>query len=82
MGSTTGLFRLEPKRLRVYSRRDGLRNDNAQAVAEGADGTIWVGTAEGVSGIREGRIEYLSSPEANEGWQKVTVLLAGRQSAL
>ena len=56
MGSTTGLYRLEPKRLRVYSRREGLRNDDVQAVVEGADGTIWVGTAEGASGIRDGKV--------------------------
>ena len=82
VGSPTGLYRLEPKRLRVYARREGLRNDDTQAVAEGADGTIWVGTAEGASSIRDGKVSNLPVPEAGAGWQKVTVLLAGQQDAL
>ncbi|MCX6915193.1 MAG: triple tyrosine motif-containing protein, partial [Verrucomicrobia bacterium] len=82
VGSTTGLFRLEPKRLRVYSRRDGLRNDDVQAVAEGADGTIWVGTSEGISRISEGQVSNLAAPEARTKWAKVPVLLADRLNAL
>jgi ligand-binding sensor domain-containing protein len=82
VGTTTGLYRLEPKRLRVYSRREGLRNDNAQAVAEGAEGTIWVGTAEGISSIREGKVSNLPVPEDGQGWQEVTVLLADQQDDL
>jgi signal transduction histidine kinase/ligand-binding sensor domain-containing protein len=82
VGSATGLFRLEPKRLRVYSRRDGLRNDDTQAVAEGVDGTIWVGTAEGISGIRDGKPFDLPVPTADTEQKKVTVLLADRQNVL
>jgi ligand-binding sensor domain-containing protein len=82
IGSVTGLFRLEPKRLRVYSRRNGLRSDDTQAVAEGADGTIWVGTGEGISGIRSGQVVNLSAPDAGAEWRRVTVLLADRHNAL
>jgi signal transduction histidine kinase/ligand-binding sensor domain-containing protein len=82
VGSTTGLFRLEPKRLRVYSCRDGLRNDATQAVAEGTDGTIWVGTDRGVNGIREGKVLDLPSPEDGQGWEGVSALLVDRQKAL
>jgi ligand-binding sensor domain-containing protein len=82
VGSVTGLFRLEPKRLRVYSRRDGLRSDDTQAVAEGADGTIWVGMGEGISGIRSGQVVNLPAPDAGTEWRRVTVLLADRHNAL
>jgi len=82
VGSMTGLFRLEPKRLRVYSRRNGLRNDDTLAVAEGADGTMWVGTAEGMSGIRDGQAVNLPAPGDGTGWQRVAVLLADRHNAL
>ncbi len=82
VGTVTGLFRLEPKRLRVYSRRNGLRNDDTQAVAEGADGIIWVGTGEGISGIRAGQVVNLPAPDVGAGWQRVTVLLADRHNAL
>ena len=82
LGSMNGLFRLEPKRLRVYSRRNGLRSDDTQAVAEGADGTIWVGTGEGISGIRAGQAVNLPPPDAGAEWQRVTVLLADRHNAL
>jgi ligand-binding sensor domain-containing protein len=82
VGSMAGLFRLEPKRLRVYSRRNGLRSDDTPAVAEGADGTIWVGTAAGISGIRDGIVTNLPSPEEGAEWPRVTVLLADRHNAL
>ena len=82
IGSMNGLFRLEPKRLRVYSRRNGLKSDDTQAVAEGADGTIWVGTAAGISGIRAGQAVNLPAPGTGAEWQRVTVLLANQQNAL
>jgi ligand-binding sensor domain-containing protein len=82
IGSMNGLFRLEPKRLRVYSRRNGLKSDDTQTVAEGTDGTIWVGTAAGISGIRAGQAVNLSAPDAGTEWRRVTVLLADRHNAL
>src|SRR6185369_2582644 len=47
IGCTTGLWQLTPKRLRVYSRHDGLRSDDVQAVAGSIDGSVWVGTRQG-----------------------------------
>ena len=82
VGTKTGLLRLERKRIRVYSRRDGLRSDDTLAVAKGADGTIWVGTAEGVSGVRNGQITNLPPPEATVAWKRVPVFLADRKNAL
>jgi ligand-binding sensor domain-containing protein/two-component sensor histidine kinase len=83
VGSTSGLFRFEPKRLKVYSKRDGLKDDEVQAVTESPDGTIWAGTADGISAIREGKVINLSPPEADLDWgNKVSVFLADRQNQL
>lgn len=82
VGTTTGLLRLEPKRIRVYSRRDGMRNDDTLALARGADGTIWVGTAEGISGIRNGQITNLPPPDARGTWKDVPVFLADHENRL
>ncbi len=82
VGTTTGLFRLERKRIKVYSRLDGLRSDNTLGVTKGADGTIWVSTAEGMSRIRDGQVENLPLPEGSENWKRIGVLLADQQDAL
>ena len=82
VGSMSGLFRIEPKRIQVYSRRDGLPSDNTLAVTKAADGTIWVGTAAGVSRIRDGKVENLPPPEAGENWKNIGVFLADKQNAL
>ena len=82
VGTTTGLLRLEPKRIRVYSRRDGLPSDSTLAVTKAADGTIWVGTAAGLSRIREGMVENIPLPEADDSGGKIAVFLADKQNAL
>ena len=64
VGCKTGLLRLEPKRVRSYSSRDGLRNEDAKVVTESPDGTIWVVTAGGLSSIRQGEVDNQSSPLA------------------
>lgn len=82
VGTTTGLVRLEPKRIKVYSRRDGLPSDDTLAVTKGADGTIWVGTEAGVSRIREGKVENIPPPEAGGNWKSIGVFLADKQDTL
>jgi ligand-binding sensor domain-containing protein len=82
VGTTTGLFRLEPKRIRAYSRNDGLRSDETLAVAKGADGTIWVGMAEGINSIRDGKVENPSPPAPGVSWERAPVFLADRHNAL
>jgi len=59
VGSTMGLFRLQPRRVRVYSVAEGLRDDNTLAVTAAPDGTVWVGAETCVSAIREGVVENL-----------------------
>jgi signal transduction histidine kinase/ligand-binding sensor domain-containing protein len=82
IGMATGLLRLEPKRIRVYSRRNGMRSDDTLAVAKGAYGTIWVGTTEGVSGVRSGQITNLPPPQANRSSERIPVFLLDHKNAL
>jgi signal transduction histidine kinase/ligand-binding sensor domain-containing protein len=81
VGSTTGLLRLQQKRIKVYSRRDGLRNDNILAVTRGADDTIWLGTDKGLSAIRDGKIENLPPPPGDEFWEATPVFLVDKENA-
>jgi signal transduction histidine kinase len=82
VGTTVGLFRLEPKRLKVYSRREGLENDDTQAVMMSSDGTIWVGTAGGISAIRPEGIINLPPRNPDAGYQRCGILLADSQHRL
>lgn len=68
VGSTTGLFRLQSKRIKVYSRADGLANDDVLAVTTSADGAVWLGTQRGVGRIQDGRVSnvILRDPEPIE----------------
>jgi ligand-binding sensor domain-containing protein len=51
-----GLVRLQPRRLKTYTTRDGLAHDNVWSVCEGTDGNIWVGTGSGLSRVQNGHV--------------------------
>lgn len=60
-GGRAGLHRLSRRRVTVLTSEDGLPCDNASAVTQGADGTVWVGLlcrggAEGLVAVRDGRV--------------------------
>jgi signal transduction histidine kinase/ligand-binding sensor domain-containing protein len=78
IGTESGLCQLRPNAVRVYAREHGLRNDNVKSVAEGPDGTIWLGTAMGVSGIKDGQVTNLPAI-ASTDWGHPEVLLADRR---
>ena len=82
VGATVGLFRLEPKLLKVHSRRDGLEDNDVLAVTMGPDGTIWVGTAGGINAIRPQGITNLPPRTPYSDRQGCGVLLADRQNQL
>jgi ligand-binding sensor domain-containing protein/signal transduction histidine kinase len=82
IGTSTGLFRLQRKRLRVYAKHDGLTNDNTVACMEGPDGAIWLGTGEGVSVIAQGKVMNLPPPPGEAGWGKISTLLVDRRNRL
>src|SRR5207245_8308241 len=82
VGAATGLFRLRPARMKVYSSRDRLAGDLTLAVTQGPDGTIWVGTARGVSGIRIGRGENVAAQQGGLAKHGKAVLAADGKNAL
>jgi ligand-binding sensor domain-containing protein/signal transduction histidine kinase len=46
---------------RSYTTRNGLDDNNVSALAEDADGNIWVGTLSGLNRIRHGIISHIAS---------------------
>ena len=50
-----GLWRIEGSQTVQYTKRDGLINDFIRAIYQGRDGSLWIGTDEGVSRLRQGR---------------------------
>jgi len=79
IGTESGLCQLRPKPVQVYARENGLRNDYVKSVTEGPDGTIWLGTAEGVSGIKDGQVTNLPPVEPPSNWGRAEGLLADRR---
>ncbi|AEY02334.1 putative periplasmic ligand-binding sensor protein [Oceanimonas sp. GK1] len=54
---THGLIALEPGREpRIIDRRQGLSADEVRAILPARDGSLWVGTAEGLSRLQQGRV--------------------------
>ncbi len=47
IGTPHGLIRVDGERRTLFSRRDGLLNENVTAILEDRDGNLWVGTAGG-----------------------------------
>jgi signal transduction histidine kinase/ligand-binding sensor domain-containing protein len=81
IGTSTGLFRLQRRRLKVYARNEGLRNDDTLAVAAGKDGRVWLGTGEGVSAIEAGKVRNLPPP-SDGVWNATMSLMADRHGDL
>jgi ligand-binding sensor domain-containing protein/signal transduction histidine kinase len=50
-----GVWRIDGSRSIQYTKRDGLINDFIRAIYQGRDGSMWIGTDEGVSRWRQGR---------------------------
>ncbi|MDB6162773.1 MAG: Two component regulator, sensor protein, partial [Xanthomonadaceae bacterium] len=53
-----GLIRYGSKPVSAYTTADGLLANGVYALAEGAGGTIWVGTENGLNSIADGRISH------------------------
>jgi ligand-binding sensor domain-containing protein len=79
IGTESGLCQLRPNAVRVYAREQGLRNDEVKSVTEGPDGAIWLGTAEGLSGIKDGQVTNLPPVEPPSNWGLPEGLLADRR---
>lgn len=71
-GTELGLVQLQPRRVRTYTKADGLTDDNVWSVCEGNEGTVWVGTDRGLSRIVNNRAEHLTHREdAHIGYRGV-----------
>ncbi len=51
-----GIQALGPANQRIYDARDGLAGGAVQAIQEGLDGDLWIGTTQGLSRLRNGRV--------------------------
>ncbi len=58
-----GAFRSSGGSRVQYTRRNGLVNDFIRAFLEGRDGSIWIGTDEGISRWRDGVVTNYGEPE-------------------
>jgi ligand-binding sensor domain-containing protein/signal transduction histidine kinase len=58
-----GVFRVEGGRRTQYTKRTGLVNDFIRALAESRDGSIWIGSDEGITRWRKGALTNYREPQ-------------------
>ena len=75
VGTTTGLYRLQPKRVRVFAGHDGLRNDEILEVARASNDAIYLGTADGISAIGQGVVTNLPPADPEPESKRVSALM-------
>lgn len=64
-----GLARYSNGKVRVYSTADGLSTNSLFAMAEGREGTLWIGTNGGLNSIQGGRIKsYATNKAIADAW--------------
>lgn len=64
VGTDQGLVQLQSRRMKSFTKRDGLAEDHVWSVCEGSNGTIWLGTKGGLSRMQNERIVPLTAREA------------------
>ncbi|MFQ5568613.1 MAG: two-component regulator propeller domain-containing protein [Rhodothermales bacterium] len=69
------------KQVASFSEADGLMDLPALALSAAQDGTIWVGTGEGLGEIREGRVAFMT-PGNGLPFRSITTLLEDRDGVL
>jgi signal transduction histidine kinase/ligand-binding sensor domain-containing protein len=67
---TSGLHRLGAGKFTTYGTREGLAHDITSCALEARDGSVWIGTFEGLSQWRDGRVvrTIRDDPPHNEVW--------------
>lgn len=65
LGTAAGLVQLQFPKVRTFTTRDGLPDDNVWSVCESADGKIWAGTDHGLAMIQSNRVAAAASPAGN-----------------
>lgn len=69
--------------VRIWQSDDGLPHNSVWAVAQGAQGYLWVGTQQGLvrfDGLRFVAVDEPAAPELKRGW--ITALCAARDGSL
>ena len=56
VGTDQGLVQLQTRRVKAFTKRDGLADDHVWSVCEGTNGIIWLGTKQGLSRIQNDRV--------------------------
>jgi signal transduction histidine kinase/ligand-binding sensor domain-containing protein len=59
-GTVNGLVQLRFQKIRVFTARDGLPDDNVWTVCQNRDGAIWAGTDHGPALIQSNRVETVA----------------------
>ncbi len=77
LGTGDGLMQLQRRSVQVIGQRDGLPSDHVMTVSESPDGTIFVGTARGVSWLKGGKVAG-AMPAPSTGREAESVVLAAR----
>jgi ligand-binding sensor domain-containing protein/two-component sensor histidine kinase len=80
LGSTNSIGRYS---VRIWQSDDGLPHNSVWAVAQGAQGYLWVGTQQGLvrfDGLRFVAVEEVDAPELKRGW--ITALCAAHDGSL
>ena len=54
VGTSAGLFRLQPHRIHAYTSEDGLPGDNILTATASPDGTVWLAGGRWIASIRDG----------------------------
>lgn len=66
-----GLIRWAESGARAFTRRDGLPDDCVRTLASNRDGTLWIGTLNGIARMKDGRIDAFSTAD---GFASVSVM--------
>jgi len=78
--SLSGLVRMQPLRIRTFSRHDGLPFNDTWSACESKDGSIWVGSEYQLARIKDDRAVPFALNETSGG--KIMCLLEDREGAL
>src|SRR5881275_1503767 len=82
-GQAAGVNRVTHYNLRIWQTDDGLPQNSVYAIAQTADGYLWVGSHEGLArfdGIKFTIFDFPRAPELRRGW--ITALCAARDGSL
>ncbi len=63
VGTSSGLFKVQPRQVRSYGAREGLPHEKCFSVCEGKDGSVWVGSDHGLCRIRNDKVETYTLPD-------------------